>query len=115
FTTAITSSHSPSTVVNIASVRFGRPEARTTRTASATRSPTDSPVPSGVTENATSMSTSGERWQDVDGRRLRQRGRRFPAGQPVDEERARGEDVAESRAVPQFQRLDQLLERAGRD
>src|SRR5256714_3842424 len=54
FTTAITSSHSPSTVVNIASVRLGRPDSRTTRTASATRSPTDSPVPNGVTENATS-------------------------------------------------------------
>ncbi len=38
--TAITSSHSPSTVVNMASVRFGNPEARTTRTASATASPT---------------------------------------------------------------------------
>src|SRR5205814_5700448 len=70
FTTAITSSHSPSTVVNIASVRLGSPEARTTRTASATRSPTDSPVPSGVTENATIMSTSGERRYDVDRRRV---------------------------------------------
>src|SRR5689334_24543314 len=54
-TTAITSSQSPSTVVNIASVWFGRPLSRTTRTASATYSPTASPTPSGVTENATSM------------------------------------------------------------
>ncbi len=35
-TTSITSSHSPSIVVNIASVRFGRPDSRTMRTASAT-------------------------------------------------------------------------------
>src|SRR5262245_29001497 len=51
-TTAITSSHSPSTSVNIASVWFGRPLCRTTRTASATAAPTSSPMPSGVTENA---------------------------------------------------------------
>jgi hypothetical protein len=56
--TAITSSQSPSIVVNIASVRFGRPLSRTTRTASATSSPTSSPTPSGVTENATSMGYS---------------------------------------------------------
>ena len=56
--TAMTSSHSPSTVVNMASVRLGSPEARTTRTASATRSPTESPAPSGVTEKATSMPPS---------------------------------------------------------
>jgi branched-subunit amino acid transport protein len=54
FTTAMTSSHSPSMVVNMASVRFGSPLSRTTRTASATASPTASPVPIGVTENATS-------------------------------------------------------------
>jgi hypothetical protein len=54
-TTSITSSHSPSRVVNMESVRFGSPESRTTRTASATSSPTLSPVPSGVIENATSM------------------------------------------------------------
>src|SRR5215469_15051134 len=48
-TTAITSSQSPSIVVNIASVRFGSPLSRTTRTASATYSPTASPTPSGVT------------------------------------------------------------------
>src|SRR6202020_325164 len=35
FTTAITSSQSPSIVVNMASVRFGSPLSRTTRTASA--------------------------------------------------------------------------------
>ncbi|GAA3038104.1 hypothetical protein GCM10017559_77620 [Streptosporangium longisporum] len=38
----------------MASVLFGRPEARTTRTASETSSPTSSPVPIGVTLNATS-------------------------------------------------------------
>ena len=54
FTTAITSSQSPSIVVNMASVRFGSPLSRTTRTASATASPTASEVPIGVTENATS-------------------------------------------------------------
>src|SRR3546814_10865515 len=37
-TTAITSSHSPSTVVNIEVVSFGSPESRTTLTARATRS-----------------------------------------------------------------------------
>ncbi|MQA83722.1 MAG: DUF4192 family protein [Streptosporangiales bacterium] len=37
----------------MASVRFGSPLSRTTRTASATVSPTDSPAPTGVTENAT--------------------------------------------------------------
>src|SRR5690349_11775619 len=57
FTTAITSSHSPSTLVNMALVSLGRPLARTTRTASATASPTPSPAPSGVTENATIMVT----------------------------------------------------------
>ena len=40
FTTAITSSHSPSMLVNIALVSFGRPDARTTRIASATAAPT---------------------------------------------------------------------------
>ena len=54
-TTSMTSSHSPSTVVNIASVRFGRPLSRTTRTASATYSATSSPTPIGVIENATSI------------------------------------------------------------
>src|ERR1700735_385127 len=54
-TTAIASSQSPSTVVNIASVLLGRPLERTTRTASATISPTSSPTPSGVTEKAMSM------------------------------------------------------------
>ena len=54
-TTAITSSHSPSMVVNIASVWFGSPLSLTTRTASATYSATESPTPSGVTENATSI------------------------------------------------------------
>jgi len=42
-------------VVNIESVWFGSPLARTTRTASATISPTPSPTPSGVTEKAMSM------------------------------------------------------------
>src|SRR4051794_33812345 len=59
--TAKTSSHSPSMVVNIASVRFGRPESRTTRTAAATASWTDASAfspPLGATENATSMVTS---------------------------------------------------------
>ncbi|CAM5652103.1 hypothetical protein STENM327S_00680 [Streptomyces tendae] len=54
-TTSMTSSHSPSIEVNIASVRFGSPDSRTTRTASATYSPTSSPTPSGVTEKATIM------------------------------------------------------------
>src|SRR6266545_7137641 len=54
-TTAITSSHSPSTEVYMADVSFGSPDSRTTRTASATASPTlsDSP-PSGLTLNAMS-------------------------------------------------------------
>jgi hypothetical protein len=55
FTTAMASSQSPSIVVNIESVWFGSPLARTTRTASATISPTPSPTPSGVTEKAMSM------------------------------------------------------------
>ncbi len=42
----------------MASVWFGSPLSRTTRTASATTSPTASPVPSGVTENATSTALS---------------------------------------------------------
>src|ERR1044072_922744 len=55
-TTPITSSHSPSTVVNMEVVSFGSPDARTTRTASATAAatPSDSP-PRGLTLNATSM------------------------------------------------------------
>src|SRR5712691_2478051 len=53
--TAITTSHSPSIVVNMESVRFGKPLARTTRIASATTSPTSAPMPSGVIEKATSM------------------------------------------------------------
>jgi hypothetical protein len=57
-TTPMVSSQSPSTVVNMASVRFGSPLSRTTRTASATTSPTPSPIPSGVTENATSTARS---------------------------------------------------------
>ena len=57
-TTAITSSHSPSMLVNIALVSLGRPDARTTRTAAATASVTD-PVSSpdiGEMLNATIMS-----------------------------------------------------------
>jgi hypothetical protein len=53
-----TPTQSPSTVVNMASVWFGSPLSRTTRTASATTSPTPSPIPSGVTENATSTECS---------------------------------------------------------
>src|SRR5689334_19257272 len=55
FTTAITSSHSPSTFVNMALVSLGRPEARTTRTASATAVLTlpDSSPPAGLMLNAT--------------------------------------------------------------
>src|SRR5204862_4101687 len=52
--TGITSSHSPSMLVNIAFVSLGSPLSRTIRTASATSSPTDSPAPSGVIENAAS-------------------------------------------------------------
>jgi hypothetical protein len=44
----------------MASVRFGSPLSRTTRTASATSCPTASPVPSGVTENATSTPLSSQ-------------------------------------------------------
>ncbi len=54
------SSHSPSTVVNIESVRFGRPDSRTTRTAAATASltePVESAATDGDTEKATSMRT----------------------------------------------------------
>src|SRR6478735_4294985 len=62
-TTAMHSSHSPSMVVNIESVRLGRPDSRTTRMASATAAETDpepstppaSPAPVGATENAISM------------------------------------------------------------
>src|SRR3546814_6118424 len=43
-TTAITSSHSPSMLVNIELVSLGRPDSRTTRTAAATASVT-LPVP----------------------------------------------------------------------
>jgi membrane-bound serine protease (ClpP class) len=50
--TAITSSHSPSTLVNIAFVSVRRPLARTMATHSATTSPTDSPAPNGVMLNA---------------------------------------------------------------
>ncbi len=55
-TTSITSSHSPSMLVNIAFVSLGRPDSRTTRTAAATASLTlsESP-PAGATLNATSM------------------------------------------------------------
>ena len=51
-------SQSPSIVVNIESVRCGRPLSRTTRTASATASLTESPTPEGATEKATSMVTT---------------------------------------------------------
>ena len=56
--TVMTSSHSPSMLVNMALVSQLSPLARATRTASATRSPTDSPVPSGVIENAAIMDPS---------------------------------------------------------
>lgn len=52
------SSHPPSMVVNIESVRCGSPDSRTTRTASATASLTDSPVPDGATEKATIMAST---------------------------------------------------------
>jgi hypothetical protein len=48
----------PSTVVNIESVRLGRPESRTIRTAAATASltePVESTEPDGATEKAISM------------------------------------------------------------
>ncbi len=57
FTTAITSSHSPSMVVNIAVVSDGSPDARMTRTAAATDAltpPLSSP-PEGLMLIATSM------------------------------------------------------------
>ncbi|GAA3425881.1 hypothetical protein GCM10018953_30640 [Streptosporangium nondiastaticum] len=58
----------------MASVRFGRPESRTTRTASATSSPTSSPAPIGVTLNATSTDmTLSSPGGDALG----------PAGQPI--------------------------------
>src|ERR1700752_2981892 len=53
FTTPITSSHSPSMLVNIALVSLGSPDARTTRIASATASPTLSSPPNGLTLKAT--------------------------------------------------------------
>ena len=59
-TTAITSSHSPSRVVNIESVRFGSPLSRTTRMAAATASltePVSSAATAGATEKATSMAS----------------------------------------------------------
>ena len=52
---AITSSHSPSTLVNMAFVSLGSPLSRTRRTASATDADTESPGPSGVIEKAASM------------------------------------------------------------
>src|SRR5580704_1649960 len=52
---AMTSSHSPSTLVNMALVSLGSPLIRTRRTASATLALTDSPVPNGVMEKAASM------------------------------------------------------------
>src|SRR5260370_9449437 len=51
----MTSSHAPSTLVNIAFVSFGRPLERTRRTASATAPDTESPTPSGVIEKASSI------------------------------------------------------------
>src|SRR5699024_5139585 len=58
-TTSMTSSHSPSTLVNIASVEFGKPDSRTTRTASATASltPASSPGADGVILKATIIAT----------------------------------------------------------
>src|SRR5699024_12575153 len=56
--TAIHSSHSPSRVVNIASVRYGKPDLRTTSIASATAGPTEpsgSDDTVGATENAKSI------------------------------------------------------------
>src|SRR6478735_335185 len=66
-TTAITSSHSPSMLVNIALVSHGSPEARTTRTASATASltPPVSSAPDGLRLKATSISGLQQAAQDV--------------------------------------------------
>ena len=60
FTTAIPSSQdSASIVVNMAVVSLGRPDSRTTRTASATTSPTLSePPPDGAMLKAKSMSAT---------------------------------------------------------
>ena len=57
FTTAITSSHSPSMLVNIALVSHGSPDSRITRTASATEplTPPVSSPPEGLMLIATSM------------------------------------------------------------
>ena len=57
FTTSITSSQSPSRLVNIALVSQGRPESRTTRTAAATASetPPDSSPDDGEMLKATIM------------------------------------------------------------
>src|ERR671933_401804 len=57
-TTSMQASQSPSTVVNIASVRFGRPEARTTATAAATASETEPSAADGLPEGATEKATS---------------------------------------------------------
>ena len=57
-TTAMHSSHSPSMVVNMESVRLGSPDSRTTWTAAATASWTEASglsPPLGETEKATSM------------------------------------------------------------
>src|SRR3954453_18575409 len=68
--TAITSSHSPSTLVNMALVSFGRPELRTTRMASATALETlpESSDAAGLMLNATSTRPACRlrRWDDHD-------------------------------------------------
>src|SRR3954454_16849911 len=65
--TAITSSHSPSMLVNIALVSFGRPDARTTRTAAATAWATlpSSSEAAGLMLNATSMQRLSGRDHDL--------------------------------------------------
>src|SRR5689334_15860211 len=59
------SSHSPSSVVNIESVRCGSPDRRTTVTAAATASltePVESAAMDGATEKATSMDPPYAAW-----------------------------------------------------
>src|SRR3954465_10058585 len=49
-TTSMHGAQSPSIVVNIASVRLGRPDSRTTRTASATAAETEAAAPVGSSD-----------------------------------------------------------------
>src|SRR3954464_3405418 len=69
FTTSITSSHSPSMLVNIALVWWGRPESRTTRMASATAAETlpSSSDAAGLTLKARSIAPSSPDAPSADG------------------------------------------------